>query len=432
MDSSRCGLISDMRQKIRALSDQLVALQQPIRILDAVGWGDDVAARFFGGGQRSQPEIDADYYQARKPLRFEPAHQRDGFASLRSDVSTALGESPVATLLLGRIDEYLTVIDLLEARGTREFGTISAELYGAPTDELHPGGPTLAELGVLMTDSLSNIDSGAWESPEGTMLDADASVEILKARLETVCGTEQVRVMIDDGIVADAAAGADYIKLRADAQFSERDLRILEVHEGWVHVVTTLNGRSQPWCTFLGKGTPSTTATQEGLAVFTEITTLSSTPERLRRVTRRVTAIAMANDGATFLDVYRWFLGSGMSEGDAWASSVRVFRGSGPNFGPFTKDLSYSRGFLEVYDFMRLAVRRGHVDRLPLLFGGKLAVREMGAVAALVSEGLVIGPQIVPPHISDLSALASWMAYSNLLNRIDLAQMELHLQSALE
>ncbi len=421
-----------MRQQIRALSDQLVTLQQPIRILDAIGWGDDVAARFFEGEQRAQPEIDADYYRTHKPLRFEPAEQREGFESLRSDVSAQLGESPVATLLLGRIKEYLRVIDLLEARGTPQFGTISAELYGAPTDELHPGGPTLAELGTLMTDSLANIDSGAWESPEGNLLDAHASVDVLKARLEGVCGTEQVRVMIDDGIVADAAAGGDYIKLRADAQFSERDLRILEVHEGWVHVVTTLNGRSQPWCTFLGKGTPSTTATQEGLAVFTEITTLSSTPDRLRKVTRRVTAIAMAYDGATFLDVYRWFLGGGMSESDAWSSSVRVFRGSEPTGGPFTKDLSYSRGFLEVYDFMRLAVRRGHVDRLPLLFGGKLAVREMGAIAELVRDGLVVGPQIVPPHVSDLNALASWMAYSNLLNRIDLSQMELHLQSALE
>lgn len=421
-----------MRQKIRALSDQLVTLQQPIRILDAIGWGDDVAARFFEGGQRTQPDIDADYYRTHKPLRFEPAQQREGFERLRADVSAQLGESPIATLLLGRIDEYLRVIDLLEARGTPDFGTISAGLYGAPTDELHPGGPTLAELGMLMTDSLANIDSGTWESPEGSLLDAHTSVDVLKARLETVCGTDQVRVMIDDGIVADAAAGGDYIKLRADARFSERDLRILEVHEGWVHVVTTLNGRSQPWCTFLGKGTPSTTATQEGLAVFTEITTLSSTPDRLRKVTRRVTAIAMAHDGATFLDVYRWFVGGGMSESDAWSSSVRVFRGSEPSCGPFTKDLSYSRGFLEVYDFMRLAVRRGHVDRLPLLFGGKLAVREMGAVAELVRDGLVIGPQIVPPHVSDLNALASWMAYSNLLNRIDLSQMELHLQSALE
>jgi hypothetical protein len=111
-------------------------------------------------------------------------------------------------------------------------------------------------------------------------------VEVLRERLASVCGDE-LRVVLDDGIVADAAAGGDCIKLRADAMFSTRDLRVLEVHEGWVHVATTLNGRHQPWCTFLGKGTPSTTSTQEGLALVTEITTMSSRPDPLRKVTRR-------------------------------------------------------------------------------------------------------------------------------------------------
>ena len=88
----------------------------------------------------------------------------------------------------------------------------------------------------------------------------------------------------------------------------------------------------------------------------------------------------------------------------------------------------YTRGFLEVYDFMRLAVRRGLLDRLPLLFAGKLAVRELGVLARLVEEGLLEPPPRLPPHVADISALASWMAYSNLLNRIDLDQMETHLE----
>ena len=112
-------------------------------------------------------------------------------------------------------------------------------------------------------------------------------------------------------------------------------------------------------------------------------------------------------------------------------SSVRVFRGSTPTGGPFTKDLAYSKGFVEVYDFIRLAVRRGLVDRVPLLFSGKLAVRELGAISTLVKEGIVVPPSNVPPHIRDLSALASWMAYLNLLNRIDLREMERHLADAL-
>ena len=419
------------RETVRAFSDELVALQQPIRILDAIAWGDEVAAGFFAAGCGRQPDVDAEYYRARRPLRFEPHEVRSGLADLRGRITRGLGGSPVGGLLVGRADEYLRVIDLLEARGTPAFGAIASELYGGVDDELHPGGPTLAELGALMDDALTRIDLGAWQPPEDHSYTAEAGVEILGERLGAVCG-DGLRVMIDDGIVADAAAGGDYIKLRADAMFSARDLRVLEVHEGWVHVATTLNGRHQPWCTFLGKGTPSTTSTQEGLAVFTEITTMSSTPDRLRKVTRRVVAIKMADEGGTFLDVYRWFVDEGLPPSDAWASAVRVFRGSTPEGGPFTKDLVYTRGFLEVYDFMRLAVRRGLLDRLPLLFAGKLAVREVGVLAQLVEEGLLELPPRLPPHVADVSALASWMAYSNLLNRIDLQEMESHLGSALD
>ncbi len=419
-------------ETIRELSEELVALQQPIRILDAVAWGDDVASGFFAAGATTQPIVDRDYYIENRPLRFDPDDLRNDLTSLRGRIAARLGGHPVAAVMIARVDEYRRVVDMLDARGTPEFAIIATELYGGTSDELHPSGPSLASLGSLMYDALLSIDSGAWEAPEDHSYSAAEGVEILAASLSDLCHDEEVRVMIDDGIIADAAAGADYIKLRADAMFSARDLRVLEVHEGWVHVVTSLNGRNQPWCTFLGKGTPSTTSTQEGLAVFTEITTLSSTPERLRKVTRRMLAIEMAEQGATFLDVYRWFLDEGLSDGDAWASSVRVFRGSTPEGGPFTKDLAYSRGFLEVYDFMRLAVRRGLLERLPLLFSGKLAIKEIGVIAALAESGVVTAPEILPPNMSDISALASWMAFSNLLNRIDLLAMEDHLGSALD
>lgn len=419
------------RSTISELSNRLVELQQPIRVLDAVAWTSEVEADFFAHDAGRQPAVDAAYYRAHRPLRFEPDDLRAEFVGLAKQVTQRLGTSPVGGLLLNRVREYLRVLDLLDARGTTEFSQVAVELYGGADDLVHPDGPSLASLGGVMSEALANIDSGVWEPPESLIYSADQALEILRSRFEGLWGDQQVQVTIDDGIVADAAAGGDYIKLRADAMFSERDLRILEVHEGWVHVATTLNGRGQPWCSFLSKGTPSTTSTQEGLAVFTEITTMSSTPERLRKVTRRIQAIAMAQSGATFLDVYRWFLDEGLDTSAAWTLTVRVFRGSSPTNGPFTKDLVYGRGFLEVYDFMRLAVKRGRLERLPLLFVGKVALHEMGAVAHLHEDGTITAPEFLPPHLRDLSALASWMAYSNLLNRIDLNAMEVHLDEAL-
>jgi uncharacterized protein (TIGR02421 family) len=233
-----------------------------------------------------------------------------------------------------------------------------------------------------------------------------------------------VHVIESDGIVADAAAGSDYIKLRKNALFSERDLRGLEAHEGWVHVGTTLNGRQQPICTFLSKGTPSATITQEGLAVFIEVVSFNSHPVRLRRIADRIRAIHLAEHGATFMDIFELLCGEGRSREEAYTAAVRVFRGSTPDGGPFTKDLAYSKGFVLVYNFIRLAVRRGRLDRIPLLFCGKLAIEDMGAIAQLVDEGLVVGPAYLPPPLVDLNALTAWMVYSNFLNRLDLVQID--------
>jgi hypothetical protein len=76
--------------------------------------------------------------------------------------------------------------------------------------------------------------------------------------------TTAVRVEVDDTLVADAAAGSDYVKIRSGATFSKSDIDILEVHEGWVHLATSLNGQAQPVARWLAKGPPRTAAVQEG------------------------------------------------------------------------------------------------------------------------------------------------------------------------
>ena len=416
---------------IRELSDALVQAQRPILILNSVKWDDEVRDQFFAAGAEQQPKVDEGYYRQQRGLRFDVDDKRAELRSLASRVANELGTSAVGQLLTGRIDGYLSVIDMLEARGTPSFSQISGRLYGAVDDQLHIDGPTLSELGNLLDESLENISDSRWEPPEDNCYSAEQGVAILAERLAPVCGLDDITVKLDDGIVADAAAGSDYIKLRGDATFSERALRVLEVHEGWVHVGTSINGRSQPYCTFLAKGTPATTITQEGLAVFTEITTLSSTPSRLRTISRRVQAIDMAQHGATFLEVYRWMLGEGLDADDAWASTVRVFRGSTPTLGPFTKDLVYSRGFLEVYNLIRLAVRHGQLDLLPLLFVGKITVRELGLLSELHEQGILIDPPMLPPSMADVTALASWMAFSNLLNKVNAEAIEDELASSI-
>jgi uncharacterized protein (TIGR02421 family) len=414
------------RQDILGLSRRIIAAQTPIRILDAIKWDDTVQKKFFATGCRNQPDVTADYYQ-RNPLNFNVAALHDTFRDIDRSLTKTLGTTdPAGNIMRRMCREYRQVLDMLAARGTPEFSVISQSLYGHSMDNFHADGPTVSDLGALLDKSLRNIDERMFLEKDVKDIPTRDAVGLLQGRLDKLFNdpAARVRVIESDGIVADAAAGSDYIKLRANTLFSERDLRGLEAHEGWVHVGTTLNGSLQPVCTFLSKGTPSDTITQEGLAVFIEIVSFNSHPARLRRIADRIRAIGLAEKGATFLDVFNLLHDEGRSREEAYTAAMRVFRGSLPDSGPFTKDLAYSTGFIDVYNFIRLAVRRGQLDRIPLLFCGKLAIEDMGTLAELAETGMLVPPHYLPPPVIDISALTAWMAYSSFLNRLDLAQVE--------
>ena len=420
-------------QRIRELSDRIVEAQRSIRILDAIKWVDPIRETFFAREAREQPPVDRDYY-VQRALGYDARALREHIRSIENDVRTTLGESDEAAgLMLRMCREYQLVLAMLEARGTPDFARLSRELFGSSSDAVYDGGPSLAEVAAELDHSLLAIHASMFFEPERPDITTEQAVTMLQSRLDQLYSEPdtRVRVVVSDGIVADAAAGSDYIKLRKDALFTERDLRLLEVHEGWVHVGTTLNGRAQPVCTFLSKGTPSTTVTQEGLALFTEIITASSHPARLRRVVDRIRGIAMAESGATFRDLYECFVDEGRSRDEAYASCARVFRGSTPDGLPFTKDLSYSRGFVQVYNFIRLAARRGLLDRIALLFCGKVAMADVGKIADLVEAKIVSPPRHVPPFIKDLNALTAFMTFSLFVGNLDMAPLERSLEEAL-
>ncbi|HVS34901.1 MAG TPA: flavohemoglobin expression-modulating QEGLA motif protein [Gemmataceae bacterium] len=417
--------LSSLESRIRGLSDRLVEAQRPLRILDAVKWGDEVERAFFAAGAREPPPVTRETYAVR-PLPFNPESKRRELLDLERDVRRTIGVDHAAGRLLTRMcAEYRTVVDLIACRGTPAFSDLSRRLYGGTADRFHAGAPTLADLGREMAAMLDNLAGEALVSREAPTLDARQTVALLSERLSGYFqDATAVRVRLSDGIAADAAAGCDYIKIRADARFTPREVRLLEVHEGWVHLGTTLNGQRQPVCTFLGKGPPSSTTTQEGLAVLTEVLAFASHPARLRRLTHRIEGTALAESGADFLEVYRFFLSEGYESHEAYQHTSRIFRGSLPCGGPFTKDLSYSRGFVLVYNFIRLAVTRGRVRRVPLLFCGKTNLADLRTLAELADEGLIAPARCVPPPFADLHALSAWMCYANFLGGLSLAGVE--------
>ena len=410
---------------VRELSDRIVEAQRPLRILDAVKWDSTVRSDFFRSGCRELPRVDAQYYQRCSRLGFDAVHRRAIFHDIERDLVRHLGQfNPLCTLMRRICREYQSVVRLLEARGTEDFSLISEELYGSASDVFHAGEPTLADLGTQMESTLVNLLKNASMEDEEKSIAADRAVEMLNERLVRVFPDAGIRVVLNDQMTADAAAGSDYLKIRSDARFSSRDIDVLEVHEGWVHLGTTINGLAQPWCTFLGKGPPSATTTQEGLAVLTEILTLRSSPSRLFRLINRVRAVTLAEEGANFIDVFDYLRENSMSEDDSYAIAVRVFRGSTPDGKPFTKDLAYMRGFVQTYNFLRLAMSEGKLENLPILFCGKSTLEDVPTYKQLIEEGVLVAPTFIPPHFADLKGLASWMSFSRFISSLSFDQLE--------
>lgn len=411
---------------VQDLSQRIVEAQRKIRILDSIKWDDTIRQEFFKAKGGSLPKVDKSYYD-NKPLPFDVHEKQEEFRLILRDAQNQLGQYSTLTRLIKRqCDEYRRAAQMLGVRGTPAFCELAMELYGSPDDVFYAGGPRMCEMGTLLFDVLTDLNVQLQSAADVKGYTPFQAQEILQERLGHFFTKHPgiVTVMVSDDMIADASAGADSIKLSQQAMFSDRDLRYLEVHEGWVHVGTTLNGAMQPYCFFLSKGSPSTSVIQEGLAVITEVVTFSSNPARMLKITNRVIALDKITRGANFLDIYRYFVECGLTEEDSYNQTVRLFRGSTPTGGPFTKDLSYAKGFVLIYNYIRFAISQKRVDSIPLLFAGKLVLDDLPLLGELKERGILSDPVYLPLPFQDLAALSAWMSFSLYLNQFDLNEIQ--------
>lgn len=414
-------------ERLRGLSSRLVTLQKPIRILDAIKWPADIEQRFCAQGGRELPQLSPDFYQ-RQPLAFDPDNIYQSLKELKNDVRLQLGRGDsLGKILHATIDQYQIVIELLRNRGTDQFGHFSRLLYGSAQDKIRGDRKTLRQLGERLCHIFSLPAAEHLNRPYSSYISSEQAVNLLHHRMEKYFGEGEVRVEISDDIVSDASAGGDCIKINRRAQFSELDLQVLEVHEGWVHVGTTLNGRQQPWATWLSVGSPRITAIQEGMAVLMETLTFSSFPQRARRISDRVVAVDLAEQGADFCQVYRYFLERGVSEHDSYRVTQRVFRGGTLTGGSvFTKDISYVKGFVENVNFIRSAIQSGVPEIIPMLFVGKVTLDDLPLLYERYLEGVIAAPKYLPPMFRDLNGLYVWFGFSSSMSVMNISRVQQH------
>ena len=396
---------------MREASAEIFDAQRPIRILRSIAWTLETEKVFFAAGARELPRP-----EYRIAPEVAPALER-----LRALQARLTGDNEVERFLRDTAGTLGTAARMLLAVGSKDFYYHSVELYGRPASLSSDRRTT--NLGLAR--HFDQVVSGFAPPPDEAdvpSISAEQAVPILKARFDAFFPGRGIRVVTADGMAAAAAASADEIRLNRDHRFSPRDLRQIEFHEGQVHVATALNGRSQPVMVFLGVPTPRTTSTQEGLAVLTEFLTASTSLPRVRRISDRVLAIQKAEEGADFLEVYRFFLSRGNDEEAAYDGARRVFRGGVIEGGaPFTKDVCYLDGLLRVTNFLRIALTRGQSRLARELFAGKLAVEDVPLFDRLRVEGLASEPRYIATWANDLSFLTALMGYAAFLGESDLA-----------
>jgi uncharacterized protein (TIGR02421 family) len=412
------GISPRLESLLRDISAEILAAQKPLRVIRALAWPDEVEQEFFAQGASVLPRASYNI----------PAGVADSLATFQSLGRRLDGENEIERFLRETCVAMATAARMLLAIGSRDFYHNSVELYGRPASLSSDRHTTNLDLARHFEQVVAGFSPPLSDVDRPT-LGAEEAAEFLRGRFAAFFTDHPVKVKIVDHLAATASSTAAEIRLKCNARFSQRDLRQIEFHEGQVHMATTLNGRAQPVVPFIGMPSPRTTRTQEGLAVFTEFITGSTSLSRVRRLCDRTSAIHMAEEGASFVDLYRFFLDRGNDRHTSFDCARRVMRGGLVEGGaPFTKDGCYLDGLLRVTNFLRIALVKGQSQLVRLLFVGKLAVDDTPLFDRLAREGLVREPIYLPAWAKDLSYLTAFMSYTAFLGRSDLAAEERRLE----
>ncbi len=412
-------------ERALAIDRDLARVAPKVRVLSALTWPARIEGEFLAAWRAGRPELPR-VEMPRVTLR----EQRDALEGLMERCDRG---HPLHDLLWKTARSYLDAAQMLEAAGTPDFTRHSIALYGRPDDSYRTQSVTgldAAEFFLRTTDDLLGGHAIPSTVPD---IPAEDFAARLQRAVDEFFTDDPVEVLVDPELASKAIAGSKRVRIRAGALFTELDLAQLLNHEAFIHSLTMINGKRQPHLRCLGLGAPRTTRTQEGLAVFAELATLSIDIQRLRRIALRVRAIHHALEGADFVDVFRVFLDAGQSEEESYQSAQRVFRGGDARGRvAFTKDCVYLKGLLEVHTILRVAIRDDRPELVRNLFAGRMTIGDAVELAPWFESGLLAGPRYVPPWARDLRCIAASLAYSAFMTNVDLSAVKLENIAAAE
>ena len=409
------------KNRLSKLSELIFMASREVKILRHISWPEEVRINFFKHNCSKIPKV------------TYPGYNDSDLTSILNQAEQLFRDTKYDDWLRKKVTEIRKSSELLAACGTKEFFKISSDIYGLPTTPIQDKTTMPRDLSDQFEEIINSIDSSQIMGMHSPKISSEEVVDKISNTVNTYFGKSAPKLKIVKELSAKATASSKTIKIRENGEFDETDIKQLLNHEAYIHVATTLNGRSQSKMKILGSNYGSITKTQEGLAVFSEFITGSIDVDRMRRISDRVVAIQMSIDGADFLEVFKFFLEKSGSENQAFESTRRVFRGGILTGGaPFTKDIVYLDGLIRVYNFFRSAIAQGKTECIQLIFSGKMDLDDIPIVHSMYKEGLVEKPKFIPPWATDLNFLICHFSFSVFLENINYDRVTNYYTSLLE
>lgn len=266
------------------------------------------------------------------------------------------------------IDNLATKIDLLCSIGTDDFVYNSLKYYGQPDKDDIANAEFLLRAPAIKDDE------------EEPIFDADYAVKSFQKQADEwglKCKVEK-----SSRIVAKAMVNNERgcLLINKDAMFTAKELIAFAYHELGVHMLTTINARSQP-LRVLSLGLVGNTHTQEGLAIYSEYCSGNLTLNRLKILAMRVIAVNLMLEQGDFSMTFQTLMREyDQTTEQAFTLTTRVYRGGG-----FTKDFLYLKGFRDIVSLSKTTA-------LDNLLVGKAGLLDLPIISEMVERNMLKKP----------------------------------------